>query len=1384
VKCRVREIALGALLLAAMPSMPVSADPAEQTLLAKASYWTLNYRPDLAKQALDQLLSFDPKQPDALYQYGVIEAREGKTDQARRYLARLRDVAPSSPLIDELENTIRIGRIDPIALNEARRLVKIGDFEQAAQKYRQLFGGRPPPNYALEYYQTLAGTPDGWDEARQAIAGLVQASGGEPHVKLAYAQVLTYREPSRREGILLLIQLSRSPIVGAAAMRSWREALLWLNAKVDDKGLYDQYLAQNPQDSDVQKYFAEAITPPPAAPADVARFQGFTDLQHGDSRAAERAFAKALLEHPGDADALGGLGVIRLRQRRFGEARDLLSRAMRASPSTASHWVAAYQSASFWAGIQEAKAAQAAGDYKRARSILSGLVGRSGKDNWNAELALGAVDAKLGDLDKAEQAYRRVLATRPHDGDAILGLVNVLVAQGKAAEASTLLASLPTTAAARQDNIKRARADILRTQAKDLQGEGRNTEARAKFEQALAIDPTNPWLRLDFANFLDRQGELPQAFAIMNPSASGNTPESVEAAAMFDVQQNRFADALDKINRIPAAERTSDINAYRDQILLPAQIERAKRLAAAGRRAEARDVLIALYRQPPIEADKTRTVVYQLSEMGETNAALAIARESIARGGPDATKATIDYAATLLKSNHYGEASAALKQLRSSGRLDADDQADADHLAAIIGAHQADKLRKEGEITEAKGQISTLLGAHPNDPTLLMAAGRIYAAAGDRKQALSYIDSGYQQSPTDPQIVNDAVWSAIQANDLDRARTYLAKALEDDPKNPQLYYLRAQVERYSGNLRAAVQSLEKARSLNSEQAGGSPARGPGSSATPISNNGQDSNAQLLNSARGLTAQPSAARYSPGAAALHGGTAGGLPAPLPDSGLGKSLLVPPNAGDRPLPNGSIAPQSSAEDDLMARRQAAQLRAAQAFTIRVAQASGPSGLTQVASLGPVSTPTPLSDASPPQATSPATGAPSGTLNTDIDRSLAEIEAQSAPIAAAGPILRIRAGNPGLDKLINVQGPIETSFSPWYTGRAYFGVTPTFLRAGTPSSSGVSQFGTNPLLAVEFPGSTLPSPGDQQANGVGLYGGYSYKFVSAAIGTSPIGFPVRNLLGDIALCYPFACGPIGPAGLSLWEGSPSNPFQLRVEGQRQPVTDTLLSFAGTRDPATQQVWGGVAKTSGHAVLLYDNGSYGGIATGGGGVLDGQNVKSNSEGEGLIGAFFRPWREGDNALKVGLDLAYFGYDRNLQFFSFGQGGYFSPQNYLNLSLPIEYSGRDGALSYRAAAAIGVIHFNEDRSPFFPTNANAQTTMQSLTGNNAFYPGKIVTVPGFNVGGQVEYAFDNGLTLGGRANVNNTRDYTEGMVNLYLRDNFGIHTLPVFSPDVGRGSL
>jgi tetratricopeptide (TPR) repeat protein len=1343
-KSRLRELALGFLLLTATPGAAVAADPAEQTLLESAIYWSSNHRPDLALAALDKLLAVNPRQPDALLQYGMIEARLQHLEEAQRYLARLRDIAPASPQAADLESMIRAGPIDPVGLSEARRLAQSGDAARAVQKYRQLFRGPPPPDYRLEYYQTLAGTPDGWDEARQGMERLVQGANRDVRVKLAFAQVLTYRETARREGIAALAQLSRDPVVGAAAMRSWRDALLWLDAKPDDRALYGQYLAENPKDFAVAKYFAEATTPAPVAPADAARAAGFAGLERGDNAAAEHAFDEALREHPQDADALGGMGVIRLRQQHFGEARDLLKRAMQAAPASAEHWTEAYESASFWAAIDDAKSARDAADYRRARSILTALLSHPHNDNWNAEAILADVETKLGDLDAAEQAYRRVLAARPKDADAALGLVGVLTTRDKISEAATLLDRLPTTGP-RHDAVKHARAELLRAEAKDSQVQGRTAEARTKFQEALNADPANPWLRLDFANFLDRRGELSQAFAIVDPAASGDSPESLEAAAMFDVQQNRFADALATLDRIPASARSAGVKAYRDQILPPARIEQARRLARAGRRSEARDLLIEFNRTPPVAAEKTRTVIYELAAMGEIDSALAIARESAARGGPDATKANIDYAAMLLKSGRNADADAVLEQLRASGGIAVDDRADIDRMSATLAVSLADKLLKQGDVQRARSEIAPLLNAHPNDPALLFAMGRIAADAGDRKRALGYIDAGNRQSPTDPQSVSDAVWSAVRAKGFDRARAYLAHALKSDPKNAQFYYLQAEVARYSGDLRTAMRALETARALNDKHPQDAVAASPGVNSAPVG---------------------SAAPEQPGS-------------PQSNAGSAEGLLIPPDAGARPLPGVSAAPHASAEDELIARRENVQQRAVRAFATRVAAAGGAAGGIPMAASDPIPAPlTVPSDA--PVAPSPA-AAPSEALGANIERSLAEIEAQTGPVAAAGPGLRLHAGSSGLGQLADFEAPIETRISPWYTGTAYFALTPTVLRAGTLGAGAIPQFGINPLLSAASPGLALASPGDQQATGVALSGGYSYRFFSGAVGTSPIGFPVRNLLGDIALCYPSPCGPIGPTKLSLWAGSPSDPLQFRVEGHRQSTTDTLLSYAGTKDAATGKIWGGVVKSSGRALVLYDNGTYGAIAAGGGGVLDGRNVASNREAEGLIGGFFRPWRAGDDALKVGLSLTYIGYSRNLQGFSFGQGGYFSPQNYLSLFLPVDYSGRTGALAYHAGAAVGVIHFNEDRSPFFPTNGSDQAAFQSLVGDAAFYQGRVVTTPGFNVGGQVEYSIDDGLTLGAAANVNNSRGYTEGVARLYLHDNFGVHGAPTASPGTSQ---
>src|SRR5690606_25045854 len=56
------------------------------------------------------------------------------------------------------------------ALQTARRAAAAGRYAEAVRAYDQAFGkGGPPDDLALEYYQVLAGTPDGWERARDGL---------------------------------------------------------------------------------------------------------------------------------------------------------------------------------------------------------------------------------------------------------------------------------------------------------------------------------------------------------------------------------------------------------------------------------------------------------------------------------------------------------------------------------------------------------------------------------------------------------------------------------------------------------------------------------------------------------------------------------------------------------------------------------------------------------------------------------------------------------------------------------------------------------------------------------------------------------------------------------------------------------------------------------------------------------------------------------------------------------------------------------------------------------------------------------------------------------------------------------------------------------------
>ena len=390
------------------------------------------------------------------------------------------------------------------------------------------------------------------------------------------------------------------------------------------------------------------------------------------------------------------------------------------------------------------------------------------------------------------------------------------------------------------------------------------------------------------------------------------------------------------------------------------------------------------------------------------------------------------------------------------------------------------------------------------------------------------------------------------------------------------------------------------------------------------------------------------------------------------------------------------------------------------------------------------------------------PTDTLEVDIDRDLQRLESGSNPTLIAGFGFRTHSGSEGTSSLNEFGFPVEATFSPWYTGTARIDIVPVYIDAGTPANGNLGGFGANPLTYPINLGAA--AAGDQSAGGVGLVGTYTWTDFSGQIGTTPLGFPITNVIGNLAYVPKFLDGAMS----------------VRIEALRQPVTDSVLSYAGTNANfsrsnlvapgalGTNTLWGGVVKTGPHVTVFYDNQSIGWYGGAGYSWLTGTNVAGNSAVDALLGAYFRPWKTDNWALRVGVSLFYTGYEKNLNGFAFGEGGYFSPQDFEGLGFPIEFTGHTGPWSYLASATLGAQHFNQDSSPTFPNNPNAQAALETLSPSSAFTTALHGGIGvGYNFKGQVEYAIDPTTSVGAAGSLNNGNSYQEGIVQLYLRKTF-----------------
>jgi len=374
--------------------------------------------------------------------------------------------------------------------------------------------------------------------------------------------------------------------------------------------------------------------------------------------------------------------------------------------------------------------------------------------------------------------------------------------------------------------------------------------------------------------------------------------------------------------------------------------------------------------------------------------------------------------------------------------------------------------------------------------------------------------------------------------------------------------------------------------------------------------------------------------------------------------------------------------------------------------------------------------------------------------VNREISEVRSALSTVASAGLNVRDRQGEAGLSQLNNIESPVKVRFRP-FGNTLHLKMTPVLLSAGEVDMGNTNlarRFGSNDVAAV------LPQAKQisQRDLGVAFQTIYEIGGVKLDLGVSPLGFSVSNFIGGLAY------------------HSAVDDLQFDFGISRRAVTDSFLSYAGTRDPASNLVWGGVVKNSISTGFSYTSqdriGMYGKL---GYGRLTGKNVLKNNVYDLTIGGYGTLFKEEDAALRAGINLSILGYSKNLQYYTLGHGGYFSPQQYASISVPVSFSDVDGALSYRISGHVGLQMFQEDSVAFFPNDPQLQAA------SGRFYTSANTSSFLLGIDAAAEYVLTRNLSVGANIGFDNAKNYNQVNLGIYMHYRFdGLTKLPGFRID------
>ncbi len=369
--------------------------------------------------------------------------------------------------------------------------------------------------------------------------------------------------------------------------------------------------------------------------------------------------------------------------------------------------------------------------------------------------------------------------------------------------------------------------------------------------------------------------------------------------------------------------------------------------------------------------------------------------------------------------------------------------------------------------------------------------------------------------------------------------------------------------------------------------------------------------------------------------------------------------------------------------------------------------------------------------------------------ITKEIQGIESKYSTHGGVGLALRNRSGDSGLDQLVDFELPMSITFSPGYYGLLQFKAVPVLLDAGNLKLSDLVQLDQFGSYAVNQPVAQAGTI-SQDDTGVALGLSYRTRQWSFNLGSTPLGFTNETAVGALSWTPVF--------GL----------LNIETGLFRQSVTDSLLSYAGAKDQATGTTWGGVTENGFRFSANYNLkpfGVYGGLKLA---SVTGENIASNNKFELNAGFYTALIESKSHEVSVGVNFSGLGFSDNLSKFTYGHGGYFSPRNYLAINVPVNWYGKNGAMSYQLGGSIGIQSFREDDTDYYPNDLAMQQQLEQLAvtdpSRSTFYEGQSVTGVNFSLQAGTEYALTSALSVGAKVTFANAKDYDEFTGIVYLR--------------------